>query len=60
MQRVTLFMIGAQYGVNYPLEKTSSCAVGVEDADGGDGHREGAVGVELGDISMIGKSFGLH
>ena len=47
LKRVSFFMVGAQYGVDYALEKTSSCAVGVENADRGYRDREGVVIVEL-------------
>jgi hypothetical protein len=56
LQRVSLFMVGAQYGVDYALEKTSSCAVGVEDADRGYRDREGVVIVELSKEKKLARS----
>ncbi len=47
LESVLPLSVRAQQGLDYPLKEAASRAVGVEDADGGDGHREGGVVVDL-------------
>lgn len=47
LKTVWLIAIRAQDGVDYPLEESPSCPVGVEDADRGYCHREGGVVFDL-------------
>jgi hypothetical protein len=49
-QRELLILVCAQYGVDHTLQEASSRAIGMEDADRRDGHRQAGVVVdELGE-----------